>query len=286
MGVRDRFGARGFGARCVGVLAALTLLAPATAYASAHAAAGSERARSAPVASEPPGPDTDSPQGLATYLGEAFSSIDGYWQDYFRAHRLEGPSVFYATPLSSEDSFTSRCAEQPVTHDTPTFFYCAADGYTTREGDTFSGGIYFPVTTAMGLRRETGDFALATVMAHEFGHEVQQELMEQLHLRDIVQRKDGAPVLENGRPVKVKESELLADCYSGNWSKYAHRQGLVATANLAEAVVALRLAADKEFGVGDPHGSKDERTAAFTLGYTSGDPLRCAHRYWVTETWE
>lgn len=236
----------------------------------------------APYAQEIP---TDTPEGLAKYLTFAFGKIDEYWKKQFQQEKLTGPSTYYSLILAGQESET-KCLPEPVQTDTDNFFYCAADTWTNDKGTTFTGGIHFPVGAAMDLQADTSAFAVATVMAHEYGHEVTQEYMTQLNLPDIVQMKDGAPVLdENGDTVAVKESELIADCFSGNWAKYAYSQGMVRHADLGQAVRALMSAADTTIGADQPHGNKSERTTAFTLGYNTGSPLKCAQQYWVTFPW-
>ncbi|MEU4496937.1 neutral zinc metallopeptidase [Streptomyces sp. NPDC023998] len=236
----------------------------------------------APYAQEIP---TDTPEGLAEYLTFAFGKIDEYWKNQFTQEKLTGPSTYYSLIGSGQES-VSRCLPEPIQTNTQNYFYCAADTWTNAEGTTYTGGIHIPVGSAMSLQADTSAFAVATVVAHEYGHEVTQEYMTQLNLPAIVQMKDGAPVLdENGNTIPVKESELIADCFSGNWAKYAFKQKMVGHADLGQAVRALISAADTTIGAHQPHGNKSERTAAFTLGYNTGSPLKCAQRYWVTHVW-
>ncbi|MEV8531325.1 neutral zinc metallopeptidase [Streptomyces sp. NPDC051211] len=272
---RDRFGTW-----CGGWIAALALVA------------GSSGASAAtpppPVDPAPYGRKiaTDTPEGLAAYLHKAFRSIDGYWIDHFKQVGLKGPSLFYTLPMPGDTGYQSSCMPEPIVHNTPNFYHCPTDTLTEDDGTTFEGAVHFPVTTAMKLRDTTNEFAVATVLAHEYGHEAQHEYMEQRGWADIVQMKDGAPVLdETGNTVPVKEAELIADCFSGSWAKYAYQQGLVADTDLTMSIKALELAGDDQVGVPAPHGSKYERTAAFTLGYNQG-PEQCVRHYWVTEIFD
>ncbi|MFD9451842.1 neutral zinc metallopeptidase [Streptomyces sp. NPDC059985] len=237
----------------------------------------------APYAQEIP---TGTPEGLAEYLTFAFGKMDEYWKNHFKQQEeLTGPSAYYSLILPGQES-VSRCLPEPIQANTQNYFYCAADSWTNAKGTTYTGGIHMPVGSAMDLRAETSAFAVATVMAHEYGHEVTQEYMTQLNLPGIVQMKDGAPVLdENGNIIPVKEAELIADCFSGNWAKYAFKQKMVRNADLGQAVRALVSAADTTIGAHQPHGNKSERTTAFTMGYNTGSPLKCAQQYWVTHPW-
>ncbi|MEV6171389.1 neutral zinc metallopeptidase [Streptomyces sp. NPDC051954] len=223
---------------------------------------------------------------MSTFLTATYDHVDAYWHEQFKSLQAEGPSAFIAIPVTGEDPYRSKCVEEPIAHDTESIFYCPDDDWTNNEGVDYTGGIYFPVTMALALQDQHGPLAPAVVLAHEYGHEVQNELMEQKGWEDIVQIKDGAPVLENGQVVPVKEKELIADCFSGNWTKYASQQDLIPSVRLPDAISALESAGDVVIGQAQPHGSKYERTTAFTLGYNSGDPVQCIHQYWVTEQWE
>lgn len=272
-------------ATCGALLAALAFAAGGPFTATARGEPRPPPSPTAPAAPYAEGNPTDTPDGLAAYLTFAFGKIDEYWTKQFEQEKLTGPSTYYSLVLPGQES-VSRCLPDPVQADTRNYFYCAADTWTNAEGTTFTGGIHFPVGAAMDLQADTSAFAVAAVMAHEYGHEVAQEYMTQLGLPDIVQMKDGAPVLdENGDTVAVKESELIADCFSGNWARYAYNQGMVGHSDLEQAVRALVSAADTTIGAQQPHGNKSERTAAFTLGYNTGSPLKCAQRYWVTYVW-
>ncbi|MEU8779483.1 neutral zinc metallopeptidase [Streptomyces sp. NPDC048606] len=228
---------------------------------------------------------TDTPEGLANYLTFSFGKIDEYWKNYFRGGKLTGPSTDVLFIGSGRQS-VSRCLPEPIQTNTQNFFYCPADTWTDPAGTTFTGVIHMPVGTAMSLQAQTNAFAVATVLAHEYGHEVVQEFMTQLKLPPIVEMKDEAPVLDaNGRTIPVKEAELIADCFSGTWTKHAVKQKMVGHADLSQAVRALVAAGDTTIGAYQPHGNKSERTTAFTLGYNTGSPLKCAQQYWVTHVW-
>ncbi|MGW7369579.1 neutral zinc metallopeptidase [Streptomyces sp. NPDC054841] len=229
------------------------------------------------------GVDPRTAQGLATYLRAVLDDIHTYWAGYFRANGMEEPSVLYYTPLPG-DSVTTECLDTPVVHDTPQgAFYCPLDVRTDAGGNTYTGAIYFPPTTL--VNDSTSKFAIAVIAAHEYGHDIQRELMEKAGLPDIVAMKDDEPVLEDGDTVRIKESELLADCFAGTWVRSAYRQGDVTPANIRQAVEALADAGDPVPGPERPHGTEHERTSAFELGYDAGHPLACMRQYWVTHDW-
>lgn len=230
---------------------------------------------------------TGTPEGMAKYLDFSFESIADYWAAHFKELGLTAPSAYYAIPMAGE-SFPTACQPEPVTSSTPDIFYCPADRYTSKQGTTYTGGIFFPINEAMKLREESGDFAVATVLAHEYGHEVQHAYMEQRGWRDIVLMKNDKAVLDaQGRQFPVKESELIADCFSGAWSRHAQEQGYVDRADLTAAIEALTSVGDHVVGgVVHPHGSKYERTTAYSLGFDQGDPERCVKQYWSSEIFD
>jgi predicted metalloprotease len=127
-----------------------------------------------------------------------------------------------------------------------------------------------------------GDFAQAYVIAHEFGHHVQ-------NLLGLTAR-----VQQNPRPGASSASvalELQADCFAGLWGHAASRQGRFEAGQVelepGDAEEALRAAA----AIGDDrlqrmstgrvaperftHGSSAQRMEWFRRGFESGDPKRC-----------
>jgi uncharacterized protein len=127
-----------------------------------------------------------------------------------------------------------------------------------------------------------GDFAQAYVIAHEFGHHVQ-------NLAGLTAR-----VQQDPRPGASSASvalELQADCFAGLWGHAASRQGRFQAGGIelepGDAEEALNAAAS----IGDDrlqrmssgrvaperftHGSSAQRVEWFRRGLGSGDPDRC-----------
>lgn len=119
-----------------------------------------------------------------------------------------------------------------------------------------------------GLRRQNGDMGAVMVLAHEYGHAIQQQA-------GLVNRKT---------PTLVAEQQ--ADCLAGSYMRWV-AQGdsprfSLSTADglnkLLAAVIAFRdpLLTEAEARVGiDEHGSAFERISAFQFGFTDG-PAACA----------
>jgi uncharacterized protein len=128
----------------------------------------------------------------------------------------------------------------------------------------------------------SGDFANAYVIAHEFGHHIQNIL----GTTDRVDRgrRSGA----NSMPVAL---ELQADCYAGVWGHMASQGGRLRAGRVelepGDAEEALRAAA----AIGDDrlqkmatgrvqperftHGTSAQRMQWFSRGMESGDPAKC-----------
>lgn len=110
---------------------------------------------------------------------------------------------------------------------------------------------------------ETGDFAVAYIVAHEIGHHVENLLGE----------------FENPETYSI-QIELRADCFAGIWARSTYEQGLLEPGDLGEAT---QIAADAADLPGtdptDPgaHGTERQRTDAFYTGYESGDPNECQY---------
>jgi uncharacterized protein len=126
------------------------------------------------------------------------------------------------------------------------------------------------------LRREfkaPGDFAQAYVIAHEFGHHIQ-------NLTGIMGR-----VQSHGQNNRLSVAlELQADCYAGIWANYAQRQSRLEPGDIEEGLRAAAAVGDdmiqrrtQGFVVPDSftHGSAAQRQQAFTIGMQSGQMRQC-----------
>ncbi len=135
-------------------------------------------------------------------------------------------------------------------------FYCPGDN-----------NLYLDFAFFDELRREfkaDGDFAQAYVIAHEFGHHIQ-------NLTGIMGR-----VQRQGQDNRLSVGlELQADCYAGIWANYAQRQGRLETGDVEEALRAASAVGDdmiqrrtQGYVVPDSftHGSAAQRQQAFQIG--------------------
>jgi hypothetical protein len=149
-------------------------------------------------------------------------------------------------------------------------FYCPADSK-----------VYLDLSFFRELRDRfgaPGDFAQAYVIAHEYGHHVQNLLGINAEVQRIAQQE---PERANDMSVRL---ELQADCLAGVWGHHALRRGELSDGDLDEALAAAESIGDDRIqesttGRIDPeswtHGSSGQRSTWFGVGFRSGNPHDC-----------
>ena len=149
-------------------------------------------------------------------------------------------------------------------------FYCPADKLVY-----IDLGFFDDVKDQLGV--EVTPFVQAYVIAHEYGHHVQ----DQLGVLDAI-RGD-----RQGPESKAVRSELQADCYAGVWAAHAVETGLIEELTQADINSGLDAASaigddriqERTQGQVNPetwtHGSAEQRRRWFSRGYETGRPAAC-----------
>ncbi|CAA9567614.1 MAG: YpfJ protein, zinc metalloprotease superfamily [uncultured Thermomicrobiales bacterium] len=184
------------------------------------------------------------PVGAAT-VGQSYdevtqtviAEVDAFWGRAFAAADLA-----YASPtaVAVDGPLTTACG--PADSSTVAASYCGADQT-----------IYYTPSFFLQAEREIGNFAWITVLAHEWGHHVQNLL--------------GVERLPGNR------FELQADCLAGAYARDAEARGLLEPGDITEATGMSAAGGDPiwlpqdELGA---HGTNDDRIKAFMRGNLDG----------------
>jgi uncharacterized protein len=192
---------------------------------------------------------------IDAFMTDVLQDIDGYWTRTFAASDLPEPRVRYDWVAPGGVTLTG-CG-QPA--DDRAAFYCPADD-TIYVAQAFAAALYEGVLEGLpGDKQAAGDFAVAYVLAHEYAHNLQQEL----------------GIFDNRVSRQAKPYELQADCLSGVWAYSVFAEGALQPGDLQEAADAARAVGDFDVGNEQHHGTPDERQSALLTGYESGEPSVC-----------
>ena len=220
-------------------------------------------------------PQTSSPQSqigggddeMRQFVARVLGSTERTWTKIFEAggRTYEKPTlVLFSDAVESACGF-AQAASGP--------FYCGADHK-----------LYIDLSFYRELRERfaaPGDFAQAYVIAHEVGHHV-QNLLGIMNKVQASQSRATSRQQANALSVRL---ELQADCLSGIWANYAHRErnileqgdveeGLNAAAQIGDDRMQKR-AGGYVVPEGFTHGSAEQRVQWFRRGIESGDLKQC-----------
>jgi hypothetical protein len=191
------------------------------------------------------------------------NSIQAYWTDAYAAEggRYRPAELFLFTEGISTGCGSASSAVGP--------FYCPPD-----ESVYIDLGFFGELESRFGA--EGGPLAEAYVVAHEYGHHIQ-------NIEGILQAGGGG----SGAESRAVRTELQADCLAGVWVNHAAATGYLQPPTSAEIGQALDAAAavgddriqEKTQGQVDPegwtHGSAAQRQEWFTTGFESGSAGSC-----------
>ena len=193
------------------------------------------------------------------------NSIQAYWTDEFAA---QGATYTPAQTVLFTGSTDAACGYASSAMGP---FYCPSDQTVYLDLSFFD-----ELQTRFGA--QGGPFAMAYVLAHEYGH----------HIQDLLGLFDSSGSSNSTGPQSSSVfTELQADCLAGVWAFHAVDTGYISQVTSAEIAQSLDAAAS----VGDDriqqqtqgyvapeswtHGSSEQRQAALEDGLQSGDVNTC-----------
>ena len=189
----------------------------------------------------------------------ALSSLDATWQPLFQQAGIpfSQPTLNFYDGRGRSGCGAAQSAMGP--------FYCPTDQ-----------GIYIDTSFYDQLDRQLGaggDFARLYVMAHEYGHHVQNLTGQASQVRQLQQRSPGA-----ANRIQVA-MELQADCYAGVWA--AKNRNLMEPGDFEEGMTAASSIGDDTLTQGRvspdnfTHGTSAQRMEWLQRGLRTGDEDQC-----------
>jgi uncharacterized protein len=213
----------------------------------------------------PSGGSTSCTSDIEQIVCGAVDDVQAFWRNQFQAsgqQYTDAPTVFFSgqtqTGCGLGDAQTGP-------------FYCPADGKA-----------YFDLDFLQQLQTQfgaTGDLATQYIVAHEYGHHIQNLLGISAKVSQLEQQN---PSQANAYSVRL---ELQADCLAGVWVHNVAQRNLLdnpdeinEALNAASAVGDDRIQSQAGMRV-DPdsftHGTSEQRRSWFNTGFQSGNSSSC-----------
>jgi uncharacterized protein len=209
-------------------------------------------------------PEPDSASADQRFVAAVFGDAQDEWQKIFEKAGIQ----YHASRLVLFSSAVQTGCGTESSQVGP--FYCPADG--TVYLDTL---FFKKMESKYGVK---GDFSQAYVVAHEFGHHIQNLTGVSAQVSQLSQQY---PAQANGLSIRA---ELQADCYAGVWAHSTYTRGLLEPGDLDEALKAAATVGDdflqkSATGSVQPeqwtHGSSAQRQKWLKIGYGKGEPSAC-----------
>jgi predicted metalloprotease len=209
--------------------------------------------------------DSAQPENMEQFLTAVTKDVDTYWTKAFKDSGLPEPRVSYKW-IPAGQTAASACGDANGAMGDSAAAYCSGDD-TIYVSEKFATDIYNGALdqalpgSSQGYGRTVGDFAVAYIVAHEYGHQVQDEL-------GLFQKY--------GQQLPTMAFELQADCYAGTWAKSAYKENRLEDGDVQEALDAALAVGDFDASNPAHHGTPEQREGAWNSGFEAGDPSSCS----------
>jgi predicted metalloprotease len=209
--------------------------------------------------------DSTQPANMDEFLTAVTKDVDAYWTKVFADSGLPEPRVGYQW-IPAGQTAASACGDETGTLGDSAAAYCPGDDtiYISQRfaTDVYTGALDQALPgSSQGYGRTVGDFSVAYIVAHEYGHEVQDEL-------GLFQKY--------GQQLPTMAFELQADCYAGTWAKSAYDENRLEDGDVQEALDAALAVGDFDASNPSHHGTPEQREQAWNTGFERGDPSACS----------
>jgi predicted metalloprotease len=196
------------------------------------------------------------------------NSIQDFWQQTLGGRYTRTDTVFFSGQTQTSCGAASSGSGP---------FYCPGDQLVYIDLTFFD-------TLEQQFGAEGGTFVDAYVLAHEYGH----------HVQDILGINQRVTPGETGPTSGSVRLELQADCFAGVWANHAETvptrtgkpliteinqddidRALDAASRIGDDFIQRNLGSGRVDQNSFTHGTSAQRERWFTTGYQSGDPNRC-----------
>jgi predicted metalloprotease len=176
---------------------------------------------------------------------EAIADLQSFWgkqyPDLYGGEYKPVDGGFFAVMPSTDTQFPCEASAEEIAGNA---FYCPSGDLVAWDAESL----------LPELREKYGDFTIPVVLAHEWGHAIQQR---------------------SNFTARTVTKELQADCFAGAWAKHAQDDKVfdVSAKDLDGALAGILDVRDtpgKDKADPDAHGSGFDRVGAFQDGYENG----------------